>query len=209
MAHEDAVTEFLKAAEPILVEVKRRLGTGDLTPDVFQLPPSTKDATSLPRTAYTSIGVQTEVPVTFEPDFIESPISDCQLLTDCMTPAIDIEEVTLRKYTSNDRIGLTVSYSSGNGSGSGSDDTDTCTEVYISDIIPDSVAARDGRLRQGDQILQVNGRDVSTKDDTESLFAENKNAVTLLVSRCLFSVNTIFFVNVAQVFINSFLFAGR
>lgn len=37
--------------------------------------------------------------------------------------------------------------------------------------------------------LKVNGRDVSTKEDTESLFAENKNAVTLLVSRCLFTVS--------------------
>lgn len=65
------------------------------------------------------------------------------------------QEITLRKCTSNERIGLTVSYSSGNGSGSGSDDAETCTEVYISDILADSVAARDGRLRQGDQILQV------------------------------------------------------
>lgn len=65
------------------------------------------------------------------------------------------QEVTLRKSTSDERIGLTVSYSSGNGSGSGSDDAETCTEVYISDILLDSVAARDGRLRQGDQILQV------------------------------------------------------
>lgn len=66
-----------------------------------------------------------------------------------------LQEVTLRKSQSHERIGLTVSYSSGNGSGSGSDDADTCTEVYISDIAPDSVAGRDGRLRQGDQILQV------------------------------------------------------
>lgn len=65
------------------------------------------------------------------------------------------QEVTLRKINSEERIGLTVSYSSGNGSGSGSDDADTCTEVYISDIMENSVAARDGRLRQGDQILQV------------------------------------------------------
>lgn len=68
---------------------------------------------------------------------------------------IPLQEVTLRKSQSSERIGLTVSYSSGNGSGSGSDDADTCTEVYISDIMPDSVAGRDGRLRQGDQILQV------------------------------------------------------
>lgn len=47
------------------------------------------------------------------------------------------------------------------------------------------MAGRDGRLRQGDQILQVNGRDVSTRDETEQLFAEDRNAVTLLVSRCL------------------------
>lgn len=66
-----------------------------------------------------------------------------------------LQEVTLRKNNSDERIGLTVSYSSGNGSGSGSDDTEACTEVYISDIMVDSVAARDGRLRQGDQILQV------------------------------------------------------
>lgn len=66
------------------------------------------------------------------------------------------QEVTLRKNNSEERIGLTVSYSSGNGSGSASSETDeTCTEVYISDIAENSVAARDGRLRQGDQILQV------------------------------------------------------
>lgn len=67
----------------------------------------------------------------------------------------NFQEVTLRKSQSHERIGLTVSYSSGNGSGSGSDDADTCTEVYISNILQDSVAGRDGRLRQGDQILQV------------------------------------------------------
>uniref|UniRef100_A0A336LYS1 CSON008323 protein n=1 Tax=Culicoides sonorensis TaxID=179676 RepID=A0A336LYS1_CULSO len=94
-------------------------------------------------------------------------------------------EITLRKTKSDERIGLTVSYSSANGSGS--DDTETCTEVFITDIISESVAAKDGRLRPGDQILQVNGRDVTTKDETESLFAENRNAVTLLVSRCLYS----------------------
>lgn len=69
--------------------------------------------------------------------------------------SLHAQEVTLRKNNSEERIGLTVSYSSGNGSGSGSDDAETCTEVYISDIMENSVAARDGRLRQGDQILQV------------------------------------------------------
>lgn len=102
---------------------------------------------------------------------------------------INLKEITLRKSCSDERLGLTVAYSTNpiSGGGSSSDDTnDLGTEVYISEIIPDSVAHRDGRLRQGDQILQVNGRDVSTKEETELLFAENRNAVTLLVSRCLY-----------------------
>ncbi|KAG5339162.1 PZRN4 protein, partial [Acromyrmex charruanus] len=57
-------------------------------------------------------------------------------------------EVTLRKSGSAEKLGLTVCYSSG----SGSEDLDT--EVYISEIVPESLAARDGRLREGDQILQ-------------------------------------------------------
>jgi ligand of Numb protein X 3/4 len=57
--------------------------------------------------------------------------------------------------------------------------------VFITDINPESVAGIDGRLKRGDQILQVNGRDVTNREETELLFAENKNAVTLLVSRCI------------------------
>lgn len=55
----------------------------------------------------------------------------------------------MRKSGSAEKLGLTVCYSSG----SGSEDVDT--EVYISEIVPESLAARDGRLREGDQILRV------------------------------------------------------
>lgn len=64
-----------------------------------------------------------------------------------------LQEVTLRKAGSAEKLGLTVCYSSG----SGSEDADT--EVYISEIVPESLAARDGRLREGDQILRVNRED--------------------------------------------------
>lgn len=60
-----------------------------------------------------------------------------------------MQEVTLEKNEFDEKIGLTFGYSSA----SGSDDADT--EIYISEIIPESLAARDGRLREGDQILQV------------------------------------------------------
>ncbi|KZC12622.1 PDZ domain-containing protein 4 [Dufourea novaeangliae] len=99
---------------------------------------------------------------------------------DFLAHDIDFEEVTLRKVGSAEKLGLTVCYSSG----SGSEDADT--EVYISEIVPESLAARDGRLREGDQILRVNGKDVANKEQTENLFAETKNAVTILVSRCLY-----------------------
>ena len=59
------------------------------------------------------------------------------------------QEVTLQKNGSAEKLGLTVCYSSA----SGSEDADT--EVYISEIVPESLAARDGRLKEGDQILQV------------------------------------------------------
>lgn len=36
--------------------------------------------------------------------------------------------------------------------------------------------------------FQVNGKDVANKEQTENLFAETKNAVTILVSRCLYQV---------------------
>lgn len=88
-----------------------------------------------------------------------------------------LQEITLEKTNSQEQLGLTVSYihcapgsgSNGGGGGGGNTsggnsvksssinevDSETSTEVYISNILPDSIAARDGRLRQGDQILQV------------------------------------------------------
>ncbi|XP_018359024.1 PREDICTED: PDZ domain-containing protein 4 [Trachymyrmex cornetzi] len=112
------------------------------------------------------------------PFVIEEQANDS--FEDFLTHDIDFEEVTLRKSGSAEKLGLTVCYSSG----SGSEDLDT--EVYISEIVPESLAARDGRLREGDQILQVNGKDVANKEQTENLFAETKNAVTILVSRCVY-----------------------
>ncbi|XP_022914767.2 PDZ domain-containing RING finger protein 4 isoform X1 [Onthophagus taurus] len=154
--HQDAVRAFLAAQEPIVVEIKRRTVPEDgAASDVV-----------IPQSNFTSTAVQTDISAANWPD---ENILDC--------PEIDLEEVTLRKCSSEEKLGLTVCYSSGS-------DVDTCTEVYIRDIVPQSVADLDGRLRQGDQILQVNGKDVANREETESLFAENRKAVTLLISRC-------------------------
>ncbi|XP_050314291.1 E3 ubiquitin-protein ligase PDZRN3 isoform X2 [Anthonomus grandis grandis] len=146
----------MAAQEPIVVEVKRRIGDS---------PVHIRNGSG---NKFVSTSCQTDICGIQWID--ENTI-------DCLTHDIDLEEVTLRKCSSDEKLGLTVCYSSGS-------EVDTCTEVYIRDIAPQSVADRDGRLRQGDQILQVNGKDVANREETESLFAENKKAVTLLVSRC-------------------------
>uniref|UniRef100_A0A1I7YYN1 PDZ domain-containing protein n=1 Tax=Steinernema glaseri TaxID=37863 RepID=A0A1I7YYN1_9BILA len=57
-----------------------------------------------------------------------------------------LQEVILQRSPSCARVGLTLCYGA-------SDDCDT--DIFISEIEPGSVADRDGRVRLGDQILQV------------------------------------------------------
>ncbi|KAK4872249.1 hypothetical protein RN001_016373 [Aquatica leii] len=154
-SYEDAVNAFLSAREPIVVEVKRRESE------------SACDTASMSKCMSTAVQTDLSGLNRLEETSFEYLSND-----------IDFEEVTLRKCNGNEKLGLTVCYSSGS-------DVDTYTEVYIQNIAPNSVAHCDGRLREGDQILQVNGKDVTNKEETECLFAENPKAVTLLVSRCL------------------------
>ena len=46
-------------------------------------------------------------------------------------------------------LGLTLCYED--------EDEDGNTEIFIDDIHPDGLAVTDGRLRLGDQIIQING----------------------------------------------------
>ncbi|XP_050480623.1 PDZ domain-containing RING finger protein 4 isoform X2 [Bombus huntii] len=207
-SHEDAVRCFQSAQEPIIVEVLRRQPTqqqqqqqhSQRTGWKEQESRSTEPEKEWERTAeggnkrdqhaintcsnLVSTAVQTDWAGLLETEEEELlPVVDEQpndSFEDFLAHDIDFEEVTLRKAGSAEKLGLTVCYSSG----SGSEDADT--EVYISEIVPESLAARDGRLREGDQILRVNGKDVANKEQTENLFAETKNAVTILVSRCLY-----------------------
>lgn len=88
----------------------------------------------------------------------------------CSDPDIDLEEVTLTKCCSDERIGLTVCYSSstcsGTGTGSEPDPSAAPEVVYIRDIVPQSIADLDGRLRPGDQILQTDDDNVPNDQNT-------------------------------------------
>ena len=50
-------------------------------------------------------------------------------------------------------------------------------------IDPASVAGRDGRVKEGDQILQINGVDVRSRDQAISLFSASQPDISLLVAR--------------------------
>ncbi|KAH8236303.1 hypothetical protein KR032_006877 [Drosophila birchii] len=116
----------------------------------------------------------------------------------CLEPEIDIEEITLTKAVINDTsddIGIYICSSGYQPSnidanrGSQIICTDTgevCEDVFISGIEPKSIAQSDGRLRQGDQILRINGMDVKNKEEAELKISESSTAVTLLVSRILY-----------------------
>ncbi|XP_076394492.1 SLo interacting protein 1 isoform X2 [Megachile rotundata] len=193
-SHEDAVRCFQSAQEPIVVEVLRRQSVvhGQRTAWKEQERNEEKTIEANKREqqpvnvcpTLVSTAVQTDWAGLLEEAEEEMSLDANDQPNDAfehfLAHDIDFEEVTLRKTGSAEKLGLTVCYSSG----SGSEDADT--EVYISEIVPESVAARDGRLREGDQILRVNGKDVANKEQTENLFAETKNAVTILVSRCLY-----------------------
>ncbi|XP_017062683.1 slo-interacting protein 1 isoform X2 [Drosophila eugracilis] len=118
------------------------------------------------------------------------------LFEQCLEPDIDFEEVTLIKAVENstsDQIGLIVCSSGFQSSNIDANKGDIlCTDleqgedVFISGIQLHSIAHRDGRLRQGDQILRINGMDVKNQEEVETQIAESTTSVTLLVSRILY-----------------------
>ncbi|KAL8593720.1 hypothetical protein ACOMHN_021902 [Nucella lapillus] len=58
---------------------------------------------------------------------------------------------------------------------------DIITGVF--QIDPYSLAGRDGRVREGDQILQISGVDVHSREEAISLFSSQDPDITLLVAR--------------------------
>ncbi|KAI0208930.1 E3 ubiquitin-protein ligase PDZRN3-B [Lamellibrachia satsuma] len=59
---------------------------------------------------------------------------------------------------------------------------DDVTDIFISEVEPYSVAARDGHIREGDQILQINGVDVHCREQAIRLFAGNHSDISLLLA---------------------------
>ncbi|XP_035210850.1 PDZ domain-containing RING finger protein 4-like isoform X2 [Stegodyphus dumicola] len=87
---------------------------------------------------------------------------------------LEYEEVTLRRNQCDEKLGLTLCYAS-------PDDPET--NIFVSEIEPESLASKDGRIMEGDQLLQVNGIDVHNREQAVALFSSKEPEITLLLSR--------------------------
>ncbi|KFQ22775.1 E3 ubiquitin-protein ligase PDZRN3, partial [Merops nubicus] len=188
--HEQAVEAFKTAKEPIVVQVLRR------TPRTKAFPPPHESQ-------LVDVGTQTDI--TFEHIMalskMGSPTAPVSVLDPYLLPEdhpsvheyydpndymggihqemdrdeLELEEVDLHRVNSQDKLGLTVCYRT--------DDEDDMG-IYVSEIDPNSIAAKDGRLREGDRIIQINGIEVQNREEAVALLTseESKN-ISLLVAR--------------------------
>ncbi|XP_023647892.1 PDZ domain-containing RING finger protein 4-like isoform X2 [Paramormyrops kingsleyae] len=87
----------------------------------------------------------------------------------------EYEEVELCRLNSQEKLGLTLCYRT--------DDEDDVA-IYVSEVGPNSIAAKDGRIREGDRIVQINGRDVQDREEAvAALSSEDFRSLILLVAR--------------------------
>ncbi|RUS76405.1 hypothetical protein EGW08_015835, partial [Elysia chlorotica] len=54
---------------------------------------------------------------------------------------------------------------------------------FISEVDPCSIAGKDGRIKEGDQIVQINGVDVRSRSEAISLFSGHGTDISLTVAR--------------------------
>uniref|UniRef100_A0A3Q0T5E9 RING-type E3 ubiquitin transferase n=1 Tax=Amphilophus citrinellus TaxID=61819 RepID=A0A3Q0T5E9_AMPCI len=187
--HDQAVEAFRTAKEPIMVQVLRRapypkvvspaadtqvtdISTQtDITLQhimaLTNLPPS-----SPPMTELEEYLLPEEHPpghVYFDPDFLEGIQQDIE------REELEYEEVDLYRDNIQDKLGLTICYRT--------DDEDEAG-IYISEIDPNSIAAKDGRIREGDKIIQINGVEIQNREDAVALLTSESNQnISLLVAR--------------------------
>ncbi|KAM4650963.1 E3 ubiquitin-protein ligase PDZRN3 isoform 3-T3 [Discoglossus pictus] len=187
--HDQAVEAFKTAKEPIVVQVLRRT-------------PRTKIYSPAPDMPLVDTGTQTEI--TFEHIMaltkIRTPSPSVTALDPYLLPEehssaheyfdpndfmgglhqdmerdeLELEEIDLYRLNSQDKLGLTVCYRT--------DDEDD-TGIYVSEIDPNSIAAKDGRIREGDRIIQINGIDVHNHEEAVALLTSEEKNVFLLVAR--------------------------
>ncbi|XP_032501653.1 PDZ domain-containing RING finger protein 4 isoform X1 [Phocoena sinus] len=194
--HEEAVEAFRNAKEPIVVQVLRRT---PLSKPAYGTAPEVR-----------LVNASTQTDITFEhimalaklrpptppvPDICPFLLSDsCHSLHPMehefyeddeylsslpadadRTEDFEYEEVELCRVNSQEKLGLTVCYRT---------DDEEDTGIYVSEVDPNSIAAKDGRIREGDRILQINGEDAQDREAAVALLSSDEcRRIVLLVAR--------------------------
>ncbi|KAL4646396.1 E3 ubiquitin-protein ligase PDZRN3-like [Arapaima gigas] len=190
--HDQAVEAFQTAKEPIVVQVLRRSSRLNMSdgpsPETPRVDASTQTDVTLehfaslarlsgPAHAVTEKGLdqyllseeQSPAHPYFDPGgFLES------IQPDLEREKLEYEEVDLYKISGQDKLGLTLCYRT--------DDEDE-TGIYISEVDPNSIAAKDGRIQEGDRILQINGIEIQNHSEAVDLLTSENTNVCLLVAR--------------------------
>uniref|UniRef100_A0A8C2LAG4 PDZ domain containing 4 n=1 Tax=Cyprinus carpio TaxID=7962 RepID=A0A8C2LAG4_CYPCA len=91
------------------------------------------------------------------------------------------QEVELYKSSQQDKLGLTVCYRT---------DDEEDQGIYIGEVNPNRIAAKDGRIRKGDRILQINGMEVQNREEAVAILTrEDSTNFSLLLARPEIEVN--------------------
>uniref|UniRef100_A0A3Q3VVR6 PDZ domain-containing protein n=1 Tax=Mola mola TaxID=94237 RepID=A0A3Q3VVR6_MOLML len=97
------------------------------------------------------------------------------------TEEYEYEEVELCRQNSQEKLGLTLCYRT---------DDEEETGIYVSQVEPNSIAARDGGIKEGDRILQINGCEVQDREKAVALLSSKEaRSFILLVTRPEIQVN--------------------
>ncbi|KAM7338785.1 hypothetical protein ACRRTK_002269 [Alexandromys fortis] len=88
---------------------------------------------------------------------------------------LEYQEVELCKNRHQDKLGLMVCYRI---------DDDEDLGIYVGEVNPNSIAAKDGRIREGDRIIQINGMDVQNREEAVAILSQEENTnISLLLAR--------------------------
>ncbi|XP_040019394.2 PDZ domain-containing RING finger protein 4 isoform X1 [Gasterosteus aculeatus] len=190
-SHEETVETFHAAKDPVVVQVIRRTPSGrpqeihvvdvctqtDITFEhimaLAKLRPSTPP---VPDVCPFLLSDSCHSDHTMEQDYYEGTGYLSPAAADGeRTEEFEYEEVELCRLNSQEKLGLTLCYRT---------DEEDDVAIYVSEISPNSIAARDGRIREGDRILQINGQDVQHREEAMAVLSNNESRnIVLLVAR--------------------------
>ncbi|KAL7860142.1 hypothetical protein SRHO_G00152890 [Serrasalmus rhombeus] len=193
--HDEAVEAFLMARDRVEVEILRRVAPSktsvtppsgargvdsstqtDVTLEHLKATANLTSCTTPLRTAmedkYRCLRTESEVAgygSLYPSGFFEG------MTKDSGREDLEFEEVHLQRVTYQDKLGLTLCCRT---------DNEEETGIYVSEIDPKSIAAKDGRVREGDRIVQINGVEVQNHEEALAVLSKgNARHVRLLLAR--------------------------